>query len=101
MIVGTYGHGLYELDPRNEFSLAKRISFKGSEVKTSTFITSIVKDSKENFWVGTDANGIILLNSNYKLIAHYKHEPQNNKSLASNRVRTLFFDTDKTLWVGT
>lgn len=64
-------------------------------------IQAILPQSDSRVWVGTEGAGLFLLNLTTGEVTNYRHNPSNPRSLSSNYVRSLAFDSQFHLWVGT
>ena len=62
-------------------------------------VSSILKDSKGFFWIGTDRNGLYQLKGN--TIKNFKNIPGNSKSLSSDIVRDCCEDEQGNIWIAT
>ncbi len=56
--------------------------------------------SSKGIWVATEGDGLYFFGNDSK-IKRYKHIPNDNKSLSSDYVRCLCYDSQNRLWVGT
>lgn len=63
-------------------------------------VISLLVDSKDTLWVGTD-QGLFARYSGQDTFSHYAHEPDNDSSLSSDLVYTIFEDRQGVIWVGT
>lgn len=63
-------------------------------------VTSLLHDDG-NLWVGTKDNGLIRFNLKSQEYHQFKHDPQNNRTIGSNSIMSLFLDRTKTLWIAT
>ena len=61
---------------------------------------AFLEDANENFWYGTDLNGLFLLDRRGKLMRHYQSNPDRPLSLKDNWIRAITQDNKKRLWVG-
>lgn len=61
----------------------------------------ITADKNNGFWIGTEGDGLIQLDKNLKFIKQYKHNKHNKNSLSNNNVRSLQYDDNGNLWIGT
>lgn len=61
-------------------------------------VTGICCDSEGNFLVGTDNDGIYILDENYKMISHLSPRKQNPD--APHTVMCMLRDTQDRIWVG-
>ena len=65
-------------------------------------VTSIVEDSAGNIIAGTLNSGIKVLDkATMTVTTAFANDPQDEKSLSDNDIRSLCMDRKKTLWVGT
>ncbi|MGM5471004.1 two-component regulator propeller domain-containing protein [Flavobacteriaceae bacterium LMO-SS05] len=88
--VGHQGFGLNIINNKNQFK-----SFP--EIKDLT-IWRIVYQSKNQSWLCTESNGIILYDKNQGTLKQYHRD---NSALTTNNVKTLVKGNSNTLWVGT
>ncbi len=64
-------------------------------------VTSILRDSKNEIWVGTQSNGLFRINSDeMEELAHYIFDKKDLKSFSSNAVKTIYEDRDGNIWIG-
>lgn len=61
---------------------------------------AIYVDEKENVWLGTSGKGLTRYNPKTKTWKTFIHDPNDSKSLGSNRVMSLLGDKNGKLWVG-
>lgn len=61
-------------------------------------IMSIFKDADNHLWVGADNEGVFELDSNHKLIRHYR--PGDSPASVSNTITSIFQDSDGNIWLG-
>jgi len=76
------------------------------EKATTNEITDITEGPDGSVWIATKGDGLIkiLVDEDFGCNYSYRqflHDPADNRSLSSNRVGNLFFDEQKTLWIGT
>jgi ligand-binding sensor domain-containing protein/DNA-binding response OmpR family regulator len=89
-------HGLTIFDPVSHQTISLNVIIKqwpGIEGE----IKVMVRDSKNNYWIGTESMGLFSLNLN---TGTYKHYTQNT-GLSSNTVRTVSEGVDGNIWIGT
>jgi PAS domain S-box-containing protein len=60
-----------------------------------------VRDGKPWLWIGTYDGGLSLYDRQKKMFTHYRHNPDDPKSLSNENVRALYIDRTGTLWVCT
>lgn len=63
-------------------------------------VYSIFEDSKYNTWIGSRMNGLYRRDIRGQ-ICHFKNDPLNSSSLASNQVRQIAEDNYGNIWIGT
>lgn len=78
---------VYSHNPNDEQSL-------GSDA-----VWAILKDSRNNLWIGTWAGGLNLFNRNTKTFSHFIPENNNPQSLGSTNVFGIIEDKDGYLWI--
>lgn len=61
-------------------------------------ILAIFRQAKDKLWIGTEGNGLFLLNPESREVAHYR---AGDKGLSSDYIRVLALDSESQLWVGT
>jgi len=89
--IGHQGYGLNIMDyPTGQYRFY-------SEMDNFT-IWRIVKTSKNQAWLCTERNGIILFDKNKGIINQYNSE---NSLLTSNNIRALATDDNNDIWIGT
>ncbi len=97
-LIGTREDGLYKTN--TDFSSTEKIySLPYSSQKTP--ISGIAMDGAGNFYVGTQGDGLLILDKGLRLIAHFQQEETNLFSLSDNYLNGLFLDKQNTLWVST
>ncbi len=72
-----------------------------STTEAITFpVRSIAEDKAGNLLLGTDNNGLIVYNAQYRTQKSYIHQPVNPNSLSSNLIRSLLVTRNGTVWTG-
>ena len=65
-------------------------------------IYSIQQISEDEFWLGSQSNGLLKWNKKTKKIEqHFLHDPNNPNSLPGNDIRKIFPDARGNLWIAT
>lgn len=103
LLVGTYGDGIFVLDPASG-SHRQVIQGGGISDLNSNFIFCIKPDHNGNLWVGTNGDGLNVLNKEYKVIARYTPNPKlpNDKLLPLNGyIRDVVEDRLGNIWIAT
>ncbi len=96
--VGTWGNGLKYYFPEED----RFISVKDSCLP-SDFIRTLYVDSKGRLWVGTwdGLISVIFQDGKYSCLNLYRHQPDNQNSLSSNRITSIIEDHAGYFWIGT
>ncbi len=94
LIIGT-DSGLFQLD---EESLSLNLIVIPA---IQAPVRAVVQDADGSFWLGSEGNGIFNVSEDFKLIKQYKHSIFNGNSLCNDNVRSLCFDDNGQLWIGT
>lgn len=90
--IGT-NYNLNRFDPvTNKFSAS---GFK------NTTVTAVIAQDNNHLWVGTQGNGISLLDTRTGKAVHFGHDKAINSKLNCDTVNTLYKDKKGMLWVGT
>ncbi|MGL4293690.1 MAG: hybrid sensor histidine kinase/response regulator transcription factor [Bacteroidales bacterium] len=64
-------------------------------------IQSLLLQNEETLWVGTEGAGLYRMDLTTDEIRHFRHEPQNKRSISSDYIRSLAVDRNQQLWIGT
>lgn len=106
--IGTKGEGIIVLkniyDKVNQSIDSTKVIRYNYPLLSGNFIYSIVEDFNGNIWIGTYLNGINVIKNpltKNELIEKYLSSNDDSNSLSDNRVRCLYFDCFKNLWIGT
>jgi signal transduction histidine kinase/ligand-binding sensor domain-containing protein/DNA-binding response OmpR family regulator len=103
LFVGTYGDGLFISDPGSD-RFRQIMAGANSQDLNSNNIFSIKEDSKGNIWVGTNGQGLNVLNSKGDVVVRYTPNPKlaNDVQLPINGfIRDIEEDCDGNIWIGT
>jgi len=68
---------------------------------SGSVIFSILEDSSQRIWIGTDGGGLNLFNNETLDFSSFRNDPENPVSLPSNQVFALEEDRAGRLWIGT
>lgn len=94
ILIGT-NKGLYLYKISRKYYTEIHQSLKGKVIQ------DILPQSESRIWIGTEGNGLFLVNLQTGELKNYVHNPSNPKSLSSNYIRSLAFDSQYRLWIGT
>jgi len=98
--VGT-GDGLNKLDRVNGGFTRYQTAETQEGTVSLGMIRSLLEDSRGNFWIGTEEQGLFLFDTDNERFIRYSHEPDNANSLSGNAVFSLMEDQYRNLWIGT
>ena len=103
LIIGTFSEGLYILDP---FSGNTRRLVRGSNAEdlNSNDIFCLTEDRRGNIWVGTNGEGINVLNAEYKVIVRYTPNPKTADDVLlpiNGYIRDILEENDGDIWIAT
>ncbi len=68
---------------------------------SSVRIYTIAKGQGNLLWIGTEASGAFLVNTDDQSVTHFYSDPNNSKSLSDNSIRRIYTDHKKRTWLGT
>lgn len=100
LFVASDGGGLFEIDTRNEKVIAHDLTTRSNQKDINT-VSDICIDSEGFIWLSTSTNGINYLSPHLPTIQRISHIPNNNNSLKSDHVNTIYQDSRGDLWFGT
>lgn len=87
-----YDKGVQHYSKKGEFT---KLDFSS---KVSRFC---LDDGNHHLYIGHTMDGLSLFDLSSGSIKHYRHDPDNPKSLPSNNVRCIFIDHKGNIWIGT
>jgi signal transduction histidine kinase/ligand-binding sensor domain-containing protein/DNA-binding response OmpR family regulator len=103
LLVGTYSDGLFELDPVNGAYRQYMQGVNANEVNSND-IFCITEDRKGNRWIGTNGEGINVLNSENKVITRYTPNPAASTDVllpVNGFIRDIIEDRNGNFWIAT
>ena len=98
--IATDGGGLNKVNLEPIFGHYKQVSGEENGL-SSDFIKCFLKTAKGEVFVGTFDGGLNLTDRNARHTLAFKHNAQDQKSIAANCVAALLQDRQKVIWVGT
>lgn len=103
LMIGTFSDGLFVMDPVSG-AYSQLMEGTGVDALNNNSIFCMEEDSKGNIWVGTNGNGINVLNTENNVIARYTPQPKlsNDKILPINGyIRDIEEDKEGNIWIAT
>ena len=97
--VGTFGDGLAEYDRAT--GELQEVSLASEGAADSSHIMSLLRDRSGRLWVGSLRHGVSMVELDSGAVTHFRNDPDNPQSLASNGIMSLFEDRSGNIWVGT
>lgn len=64
-------------------------------------IKSVTQDKQGRIWLGTDREGLVVIDPEEKNISHLETIEENERTLRNNNIRCLYADNTNTVWIGT
>ncbi len=99
--IGTYGHGLIELDLRSRKLKTKKISNPDYATTAFEYIKAIHQDRNGLLWAGFWGGGLAKLDLKTNRIAFYRNIPDDPSSLSFDDVWVIHEDQKGRIWIGT
>lgn len=103
LMIGTYSNGLFVLDPASG-GYQQLMQSTNADALNSNHIYCFEEDHKGNIWVGTNGEGINVLNGENKVIVRYTPNPKtvNDIKLQINGyIRDIEEDRKGNMWIAT
>lgn len=97
--VGT-DKGLFQIKNFGENDLVYTIPKTVKEQLSNFIILSIVEDSNERLWIGTENNGLYLYDFKTNDLQEFKYNPDNKFSLQNNSIWSIYEDAQEIIWIG-
>lgn len=83
------------------YQISGRYLSLANEIFNNSRIQAILPKSATEIWIGTEGDGLYLFNTQLKTYSNYKHSISSSGSISSNYVRSLAYDENGNLWIGT
>lgn len=100
LYISLFGVGLYNFNKAQENFFQVNNTIAGKSYNFSK-VNSLLKDNEGNIWIGTFDEGLIKINFNTDKAEQYSFNENNTSSLSNNRIKFIFQDSKKIIWVGT
>ena len=98
--VGTYGGGLYRLDPASGTFTPYRNDPANPNSLSDDRITGMVEDNAGQIWVAT-LNGLNRFDPVHGSFTPYRNDPANPNSVSGNYIWSITKDGSANIWIGT
>lgn len=109
--IGTHG-GLDQYNPKTNRFIHYRHMENDTTSLSNNQVRALYEDSQGTLWIGTGSpypdnggtpedGGLNRLNRETGTFTRYLHNPNDRKSLISNKISTIFEDCQGVLWIGT
>lgn len=72
-----------------------------SSILAKATILSMIEDRQGNLWIGTENQGLFLINRGLNRITRHFRSSEKRNRLSSNSIWSLYEDKDGILWIGT
>lgn len=99
--VGTFGNGIYLIDPVTLNVKGIRRERGNSNSLSNDFVHTIFETSDGMIWIGTGAGGLNRYDPNNHSFLHYRHDPENPKSVSTMEITAIIEDQEGFIWAGT
>ena len=96
--------GIREITTSSEGAVFKNVSVKNEGLLNklnASVVLSVYQDSTDVLWVGTENNGLFIINLKTGNIHLYEQNAAVENSLNSNSIWSLFGDKEGNVWIGT
>lgn len=94
--LGTFGNGLIKIS-KGSFH-----SYRVNHYKiTDKRILALAQSPEGHLLVGSENDGLFVLEKNGDIIKNYRHNKADNNSIKSNSIWSVFVDKEQRIWIGT
>jgi signal transduction histidine kinase/ligand-binding sensor domain-containing protein/DNA-binding response OmpR family regulator len=97
--IGTYGDGVNYYHPQKEKFVHIKQQLNNSNSLNNNFV-NVLYEEDSLLWIGTE-NGINLFNKKDGSYRYFVHDANNEQTIGSNAIWSIFRDSRHNLWVGT
>jgi signal transduction histidine kinase/ligand-binding sensor domain-containing protein/CheY-like chemotaxis protein len=98
--IGSFMGGVNILDlSANKFQQYKNLVHPSEYLNAQKNVVSLSEDKDRNIWIGTDGEGIDIINPTTYSIRHIYAEKNNPNTISSNVVNELFKDKKGNIWI--
>jgi signal transduction histidine kinase/ligand-binding sensor domain-containing protein/DNA-binding response OmpR family regulator len=99
-LIANIEGGLVSFDKKNNKIDHSKPDIHNSSSLSGKAVTTILKDSQNNIWVGTYNSGVNFVDRHRKEFEHYQINFKND-GLFNNNIRAIFQDSRGNIWIGT
>jgi len=93
LLIGTRTQGLYLLDEST--STIRELTAGGERFPH----IRVIRKYRGDYLIGTDGAGLMILGPSMELLAQYRHNEDNERSLSSNGIYDILIDRQERLWI--
>ena len=98
--IASGGDGIYKYQLKSQ----SFIRYNRSDLIPSRYIACIMKDSQDRIWVGTEGEGISVLqeeDGHLRKLFSLQHDSNQISTISDNRIYSLYEDVEQNVWIGT
>ncbi|WP_396168020.1 two-component regulator propeller domain-containing protein [Flavobacterium sp.] len=99
-LIANIEGGLVRFDKKNNKIDHSKPDIHNSNSLSGKALTTILKDSQNNIWIGTYNSGVNFIDRHRKKFEHYQINFKND-GLFNNNIRAMFQDSRGNIWIGT
>jgi ligand-binding sensor domain-containing protein/two-component sensor histidine kinase len=100
--IGTYGQGLLTLRQRAETVEIFEGGLNDSADIVHPIVPCVWADSEGDIWIGTEGGGLARVSpSKTPRVERFLHDPEDRRTISSNRVHAIYEDSEGSLWIST
>lgn len=99
-LIANIEGGLVRFDKKKNKVNYSKPDIHNSNALSGKALTSILKDSQNNIWIGTYNSGVNFLDRHRKKFEHYQVNFKSD-GLFNNNIRAIFQDSRGAIWIGT
>jgi PAS domain S-box-containing protein len=98
--IATRGGGLNIVDLKPEKFVNYKYNPKNPGLLSGISVMAVCSQNEQIIWFGTNA-GLSRVDRTTNSVKYFYHDDKNQNSLSNDRIRSLFADSEGTVWVGT
>lgn len=96
--IGTIDKGLFRFPPNQHNFHTLHLN---NVLKNSSSVWSVIKDSQDKIWIGSDGDGLICYNRKNNSYKQWINNADDGNSLSNNYVSSILESSDGKIWVST